>query len=213
MNVGVMSAGPTLAVIGLTMVLLPSVSGNNLVYSALISALLVVPLKVVYTVLGRRITRTGGDYVWVSRAFGGIVGSSSAFTGFVIATMAYSALSVLSLVFAIGSVGVFFGYQNFLPLALPGNVLGANTNLQFLLGAVIILLIFAVNAGSARLGYKLTTIFALFSMLSIVIAIGTLVTSGQSGVANYVSSLNSAGANVTYSGLSSSYTGSSFDSS
>src|SRR2546428_13775423 len=41
MNVGVMSAGPTLAVIGFTMILLPSVAGINLVWGSLISAILV----------------------------------------------------------------------------------------------------------------------------------------------------------------------------
>ena len=211
LNVGVMSAGPTLAVIGLTMVLLPSVSGINLIYSALISAVLVIPLMIVYTMLGRRISRTGGDYVWVSRAFGGLVGNSAAFTGFVIATMAFSALSILSLVFAIGSIGTIFGNQSYLPLALPGNVSGANTVLQFAVGAIIVLCLLGINIGSAKLGFKLTTILSLFSIFAILVAIATLVSNGQSGVQSYVSSLNSAGANVTYNGLASSYTGSSFD--
>lgn len=211
LNVGVMSAGPTLAVIGLTMVLLTSVSGINLIYSALISAVLVIPLMIVYTMLGRRISRTGGDYVWVSRAFGGLVGTSAAFTGFVIATMAFSALSILSLVFAIGSIGTTFGNLSFLPLAIPGNTQGSNTGLQFVVGAVIYLILLGINIGSAKLGFKLTTIFALISIFAILVAIGTLLSGGQSGVLSYVSTLNSQGANVTYTGLASSYTGPSFD--
>jgi len=211
LNVGVMSAGPTLAVIGLTMVLLSSVSGINLVYSTLISSALVVPLMILYTMLGRRISRTGGDYVWVSRAFGGLVGTSAAFTGFVVGTMAFSALSYLSVVFAIGSIGVIFGNASFLPLAIPGNTPGADTTLQFVVGAIIILLVLGVNIVSAKVGFKLTTVFALFSILAIIVAIGTLLANGQTGVQNYVGSLNSAGANVTYSGLANSYTGSSFN--
>jgi amino acid transporter len=211
LNVGVMSAGPTLAVIGLTMVLLTSVSGINLVYAALISAVIVIPLMIVYTMLGRRISRTGGDYVWVSRAFGGLIGTSAAFTGFVIATMAFSALSILSLVFAIGSIGTTFGNPSFLPLAIPGNSQGANTTLQFAVGAIIYLCILGINIGSARLGFKLTTVFALVSIVAILVAIGTLVFNGQSGVSSYVSTLNSEGANVTYAGLASSYTGPSFN--
>ena len=211
MNVGVMSAGPTLAVIGLTMVLLPSVSGINLVYAALISAVLVIPLMIVYTMFGRRISRTGGDYVWVSRTFGGLIGSAAAFTGFVIATMAFAALSILSLVFAIGSVGVTFGNQAFLPLAIPGSVVGSNTTLQFVLGAIIILCLLGVNIASPRLGFKLATVFAFGSILAIFVAIGTLLSNGQPGVQSYVLSLNSAGANVTYGGLANSYSGAAFD--
>ena len=211
LNIGVMSAGPTLAVIGLTMVLLPSVSGVNLVYAALISAVLVIPLMVVYTMLGRRISRTGGDYVWVSRAFGGFVGSVAAFTGFVIATMAFAALSILSLVFALGYIGTAFGNMSFLPLAIPGNVPGANVSLQFVVGAVIILCLLGINVTSARLGYKLITLFSLFSLLAIIVAIATLVANGNGGVQTYISTINSEGANVSYSALASSYTGSTFD--
>ena len=46
--------------------------------------------------------------------------------GYTLETMAYMALIALAAVFAIGSVGVSLGYSNMLPLALPGNLPGAN---------------------------------------------------------------------------------------
>jgi amino acid transporter len=44
---------------------------------------------IVYTMMTRRIPRTGGDYVWISRTFGGFWGSSFAFMGYTLETMAY----------------------------------------------------------------------------------------------------------------------------
>jgi len=125
LNVSSMSAGAALATIAFTMLLVPnaldSASGINLVYGSIIAFLITIPQMVVYTIMTQRMPRTGGDYVWTSRAFGGFVGSTVAFMGYTVETMAFLALIVIAAVLAIGSVGVSLGYQSFLPLALPGN--------------------------------------------------------------------------------------------
>jgi amino acid transporter len=208
MNIGVMSIGPTLATIGLTLTLLTSVSGINLVYASLISAVLVIPLLTIYTMLGRRISRTGGDYVWVSRAFGGLVGAPAAFVGFVITTMAFSAFTILSIVFAVGSIGVFFGHNSLLGLSLPGNVTGANPTEQLALGVVIFVVLVIINAVNAKIGYRLATVFTIFSILTILLAYIVLLSAGRGGVVSYMNTFGNS--NLTYSAVSSSYTGPSF---
>ncbi len=59
-NVSYMSTGAALALIGFTVILLPSVSGLNLVYASLIGFLLSIPQIIVYSMMSRRVSRTGG---------------------------------------------------------------------------------------------------------------------------------------------------------
>src|SRR5579862_4422788 len=129
-NISYMSIGAALALIGFTMVLLPTVNGVNLVYGSAIAALFAVPQMVVYTIMQRHISRTGGDYVWVSRSLGGFAGSTLTFTGITLETMPYLALIALSAVFAIGSVAVNLGYSSMTNLSIPG----ATPILQFVIG-------------------------------------------------------------------------------
>src|SRR5579875_1744304 len=122
LNLSNMSAGAALATISFTM-LIVNVSGVNLVLASVIAFVLSVPQIVVYTMMTRRLPRSGGDYVWVSRALGGFWGSSLSFMGYTLETLAFLALIALSAVFAIGSVGLFFqsSNQTFLNLALLPN--------------------------------------------------------------------------------------------
>ena len=126
LNLSNMSGGAALGTIGYSMVLLASTSGVNLVYGSIIAWVLSIPQIIVYTMMTTRISRTGGDYVWVSRVYGGFFGGALSFMGYTLETPAYLALIALSAVNAIGSVGVSLGYENMLPLALPGNIPGAD---------------------------------------------------------------------------------------
>ena len=101
-----MSGGAALGIIGFTTVLLSSMSGVNLVYGSILAWCLSIPEIVVYTMMTTRVSRTGGDYVWVSRVYGGLFGGPLSFMGYTLETMAYMALIALAAVFAIGSVGV-----------------------------------------------------------------------------------------------------------
>ena len=75
LNLSNMSIGPLMTTIAgstsATLLIIPTVTGLNLVAAAIIAFLLAVPQIVVYTMMTRRFPRTGGDYVWISRTFGG----------------------------------------------------------------------------------------------------------------------------------------------
>jgi len=66
LNLSNMSGGAALGIIGYTMVLLSTTSGVNLVYGSIIAWAITIPEVIVYTMMTTRISRTGGDYVWVS---------------------------------------------------------------------------------------------------------------------------------------------------
>ncbi|MGH2639153.1 MAG: APC family permease [Rhabdochlamydiaceae bacterium] len=204
-NVSYMSIGAALALIGFTMLLLPTVSGVNLVYGSAIAAVLAVPQMIVYTMMQRRVSRSGGDYVWLSRSIGGFFGSSITFMGITMETMPYLALIALSAVFAIGSVGVIMGDKGMSVFATPG----ANPSFQFLLGAGIVSALILVNILKPRLGFRIISIFWIIGIVSLIVSVASLLLAGKAGVENYVNSLNIV--DTTYGSIASSYHGSSFD--
>jgi glutamate:GABA antiporter len=211
LNLSNMSGGAALGIIGYTMVLLTSTSGVNLVYGSILAWLLSIPEIIVYTMMTTRISRTGGDYVWVSRSYGGFFGGALSFMGYTLETMAYLALIALAAIVAIGSVGVSLGYENMLPLALPGNIPGANLAGQFIIAALIFAILIAVNLLKPKAGYKIVAIAVIIAIAATFVGIFTLLSAGTTGVENYMSFLNSIGANTTYTQVASSYTGPTFD--
>ncbi len=211
LNIGDMSAGAALATIGFTTILLSSMAGINLVYASLIAFVLSIPQIIVYTIMNRKVHRTGGDYIWTSRVFGGLFGGSLAFMGYSLETLAYLALIALSTVFAIGSVGVALGNMGFLGLALPGNTPGAEPVLQFIVAAVIFAILILVNIFKPKAGYKIVTVSIILGIIILLLGILVLVLAGRAGVESYINSLSTQGLNETYSQIASSYTGSNFN--
>jgi len=181
----------------------------NLVYGSAIAALFAVPQMIVYTMMSRRVSRTGGDYVWLSRSLGGFLGSTITFMGITVETMPYLALIALSAVFAIGTVGLSLGFPWMLGLALPGNIARADPLSQFLVATVMIVVLIAVNIVKPRLGFKLISIFWVIGLTAITLAIFTLLIAGRAGVVNYINHLNIP--NTTYTSLANSYSGPMFD--
>ena len=211
---GNMSAGAALATIGFTMASLTSVAGVNLVYASIIAFIVSVPQIIVYSIMGRRIQRTGGDYVWITRSFGGAIGGSLSFMGYVLETQVYFALIVLSMVFAIGSVGFAMGNSSFLGLSLPGDIAGSNPAEQFGVGAGIFLILILANILRPKIGYRIVTVTILVGVIGILVAIATLLVAGQSGVANYINNMGAVDFNnnpITFNSLVSSYSGSTFN--
>ncbi len=209
-NVSYMSTGAALSLLGFTLVLLPSVSGVNLVYASLIGFLITIPQVIVYTMMSRRTSRTGGDYVWMSRSLGGLVGSSVTFMGITMETMPYLALIALSVVFAIGSVGVSMGGSAFSGLAVAGS---APLD-QFSLAAAIFACLIALNIVRPRLGFRLISVLMLVGVVTLLVSMGTLLAAGRGGVADYVNGLGLTGSNgnpITYASVANSYTGRGFD--
>ncbi|MEM3186477.1 MAG: APC family permease [Conexivisphaerales archaeon] len=208
LNISNMFAGAALGIIGFTMIAV-NVIGVNLAIASLIAFLISIPEIVVYSMMTSRVSRTGGDYVWVTRAFGGFFGSSLSLMGYTLETLAYLALITLSAVFAIGSVALFFGNTGFLGLALPGDIPGSQPLYQFLLGGVIFAILIAINILRPNAGYKLVSVLTAFGIVTLLAAIGTLLAYGHQGVVNYMNSFGDS--KLTYSSVVASYKGSSFD--
>ncbi len=188
LNLGNMSIGAGLGIIGLTTILLPPGvvnNGFNLVLTSIVAFLLSVPQIIVYTMMTRRLPRTGGDYVWTSRTFGGFVGSTFSFMGYTLETLAYLALIALSAVFAIGGVGVGLGYSSLFSLSLPADF-GGDAASQFIVAAVIFVLLIAVNIFSPKSGYRLVSALILVGVVSLIVAIFTLIGAGSNAVPNYL---------------------------
>lgn len=204
-----MSVGAALSLIGYTMLALPTVSGVNLVYGSMIAACLALPQMIVYTMMSRRVSRTGGDYVWMSRSLGGFLGSTITLMGMTLETMPYLALIALSIVFAIGSVGLSLGYAAGLGLALPGNIAGANPFAQFVLASALLIALVAINILKPRLGFKLISVFYVVGLIGVGIAVLTLLAAGRAGLETYINGLKIQ--NVTYESLANSYTGPTFN--
>jgi amino acid transporter len=213
LNLGSMEVGLALASIGYTMVLLPSITGVNMIVASFIAAALVIPQVIVYHMFLKRVTRTGGDYVWATRSIGSS-GGVLAFGGVIMIQLAYSALTVLAIIFAIGSVGVALGFNSFLPLALPGNIAGSAPALQLLLGAAIFAILIAVNILRPKAGFRLVSVSIVLGLLLLAFASAALLIAGHSGVVGFINGLGATGANnapITYNSLASSYTGPTFN--
>jgi len=209
MNAANMGLGANIALITLYTVYFPTMSGVNLVYGSIIGFLLVLPHMYIYTIIQRRMPRTGGDYVWMSRQTGGLLGSALGLTGACLNYIAFIAIIVLGAVFSIGSVGLALGNQSYLGLALPGNVSGSNPMAQFLLGSVIFTALVVINIVSPKHAIKLLTVLVVIGTVGIIVAAGVLLGAGRSGVVTYVNSLGNA--NVTYTAVANSYKGPTFD--
>jgi len=212
LNLSNMSGGAALGVIGYTTILLSSTSGVNLVYGSIIAWILSIPQIIVYTMMTTRVSRTGGDYVWVSRVYGGLFGGSLALMGYTLESFAYLGLIALAAVSAIGSVGVSLGYSSMLGLALPGNIPGANLAGQFVIGTLVFAAIIAINYFKPRAGYKFVAVSVIIAILATFVGIFTLIAAGNQGVQSYMSFLNSINVtNSTYTQVAASYTGPTFD--
>lgn len=218
MNMSNMSVGALLGVIGISG-LVPmffsgtGMAGVNLVLLSVIAFVVSFPQIIVYTIMSRRLPRTGGDYVWVSRVFGGPAGSVLSFMGYTMETTAYLALIVLSTVFAIGSVGLFFTYNpTLLGLAVPSNTPGALPVAQFLVGALIFGALIGINIVKPKGGYRLVSILTIFGFFALILAMAVLLGAGTTGVQNFINSGYMAiNGTKTFSIISSQYPGGSFN--
>ena len=207
LNVSNMSAGAALGLIGYTMILTSTTVGVNLVYASIIAWAIMIPEVVVYTMMTSRISRTGGDYIWVSRVYGGFFGGALSFMGYTLETMAYLALIAFSTAIAIGAVGVQMGNMSMLPLALEGYLPGANLLGQFVIGVLVFAVLIAINVLKPKLGYKVVSIAVIIGVIATFVGIFSLMSAGTTGVQGYVNSLP----NVTYTSVSLPPTSPSFD--
>lgn len=220
LNLSNMSIGPLLTTIAgstsATLFIIPTVTGLNLVAAAFIAFLLAIPQIVVYTMMTRRFPRTGGDYIWVSRAFGGFFGSTLSFWGYTMETLAYLALVAVLTDFAIGSVGAtmaytYYGYTGTgaVPIFNWFNLFSDPTT-QFMFGAIPFAAVILLNIWKPKAGYRLVTLFTLIGVGTLILSMAVLLGAGNAGVQNYVNNtgpyLAGGGQNATYSAIVNSYT-------
>ena len=204
LNLSNMSVGPLLTTIAgssvATMVIV-NVSGLNLILASIIAFALSIPQMVVYTMMSRRFPRTGGDYVWVSRTFGGFWGSTLSFWGYTMETLAFLALVVLLIDFSIGGVGLTMGLDSL-------GVLFSSGDWQFAVGAVVFAGVIGLNIAKPKAGYRFVTVLTVFGVFALLLAMGVLLAAGQTGVQNYINSLSQIpGLNLpTYGTVLASYT-------
>ena len=177
LNLSSMSVGTTLAILGFTTILLPSVSGLNLVYASIIGFALSIPQIVVYTMMSSRISRTGGDYVWVSRTFGGLFGGPISFMGFALrGHRLHSARDALH------RLGPWLrGADNgLLQPAQPGHPRG-EPDAQFVIGAAILTAIILLNILRPKAGFKFLTVLMVVGIFTILLAFAELLHRGAHG--------------------------------
>ena len=209
LNLSNMSIGALLGVVGISG-LVPmffagqSVDGVNLVYLSVISFAITIPQIVIYTYISRRYPRSGGDYVFVSRNIGGPLGSVAAFVGYTTETTAYLALIVLSTVFAIGTVGLFFyGFGSFpwTGLATPSGAYpgapAAPLN-QWVVGALIFAVLIGINIMKPKLGFKVVSALTVVGILALLVGVGVLLGAGSHGVQNYINGVSGNGFFTNY---------------
>lgn len=161
-NIANMSIGAALGTVGFTLMALPTLVGVNLVYASLLAFLLSIPQIIVYTLLTTLIPRTGGDYVWLSRAFGPRLAwlTNGLVMAFVIQALAYYALVAIAGVFQLESVLPILGF----------NVM-FNTWSMIAVAIAFFAVIVTVNILGTKYGFRLMTILTSFSLLGLAIAI------------------------------------------
>jgi glutamate:GABA antiporter len=219
LNLSNMSIGPLLTTIAgstaATLFIVPTVTGLNLVAASMIAFLLAVPQVIVYTMMSRRFPRTGGDYVWISRTFGGFFGSTLSFWGYTMETLAFLALVAVLTDFAIGSVGAtmvytYYGYtgSGAVPIFNWFNFFSDPTT-QFLAGAIPFSAVILLNIWKPKAGYKLVSILTIIGVFTLLLSMAVLLYAGNAGVKSYIDGtapyIAGGGASSTYQALSSSY--------
>lgn len=190
LNISNMSIGALLGVMGLYGYLVGSVSGLDFVLTSVLAFVFSFPQIIIYTMMSRRFPRTGGDYIWISRTLGGFWGSTLSFMGYTMETGAYLGLIVLSAVFALGAVGYFqsiFSDGNFFNLSVPVSA-GGVASIQFIVGAVLFAALIGINMLKPKWGFKLVSILTIIGVITLLLAIGVLLSGGHSAVVNYVNS-------------------------
>ena len=202
LNVGNMSAG-----LALYNTITPYVQpGSNLVIATLIAFLFALPQAYIYTFFIRKIPRTGGDYVWISRVLNGGLGVVMALS-LMIESVAYFALTAFFASSAIQQVFSEIGNLNSISyLSSIGNALTSPIP-SFVLAFSVMAVIVAINIFKAKWGYSLISVLGLFSLFTTILAMAVLLINAPSFSTKIPVVLNALGAsNATYSGPSFSWT-------
>ncbi len=202
LNIGNMSAGVTL---------FESISpyinnypGGVLWLASIIGLIFAIPQLLVYTHMTRKMGRTGGDYVWISRNLNGGIGSTMAIA-LMLESVAYFALiaffsasSINAVLYTIGSVdnspGLVSLSNNLFVNPYNGGLTFDQKALFYGIAAGFFVIVILLNIFRSRWGYSIVTGFGIFSLATLIIAMIVIgASAGRFGTAiqPFLNSINS----------------------
>ncbi len=157
--------------------------GGVLWIASLIGLVLALPQALVYTFFNRKIGRTGGDYIWISRNLGGSLGTIFAIAYLIESTAFYALISFFS-ASAINSALLTIGYLNHQSslIYVAQNIIvnpyinpTFNQRLIFYgISSIAFIAIILVNILRSKWGFKLVTGLGIFSMLTVILGMITI---------------------------------------
>ncbi|TRM77396.1 amino acid permease, partial [Sulfolobus sp. B5] len=152
--------------------------GGVLWIASLIGLVLALPQALVYTFFNRKIGRTGGDYIWISRNLGGSLGTIFAIAYLIESTAFYALISFFS-ASAINSALLTIGYLNHQSslIYVAQNIIvnpyinpTFNQRLIFYgISSIAFIAIILINILRSKWGFKLVTGLGIFSMLTVIL--------------------------------------------
>lgn len=157
--------------------------GGVLWLASIIGLIFAIPQLVVYTIMTTRVPRTGGDYIWISRALNGPLGAVMAIS-LMIESVAYFALVAFFSGSSINAVLCVIGHATNNPdLINLANTIFVNPyeNLTitqkiifYLISASFFIIIILINILKSRWGYTVVTVLGIYSIFSLVLAIAVI---------------------------------------
>jgi len=153
--------------------------GGVLWIASLLGLIFAIPQLIIYTVMTRHISRTGGDYVWVSRSMNGGIGSVMAIA-LMLESLAYFALiaffsassinAVLSTIGGVDHSSFLLNLANNIFVNPYGNLTLIQKGIFYSIGAIFFVIVILLNIFKAKWGYNIVTILGIFSFASLIAA-------------------------------------------
>lgn len=217
LNIGNMSAG-----VALFESISPYINSSNnptiggpggvLWLASILGFIFSIPQLIVYTIMTRKIARTGGDYVWISRSLNGALGVIMALS-IMIESVAYFALvaffSGSSINAVLSTIGSLDNSQFLISLAQNvfvdpyGNLTFMQKAIFYGISAAFFIAVILINIFRAKWGYSIVTVLGIFSFASLILAMLVIAVNlphFSSSISPFLSSFGiSVPSNVTYS--------------
>jgi amino acid transporter len=204
-NLGEIGFGTTLLTLNIANSFYGGNPGGNATLATLIFTVFILFEAYIYFEVIRRVGRTGGDYVWISRTISPVLGAflilGFTFTGIPFIAIQLNWLLTLSLGPALSTIGVVTANSGLTSLAStltsPAPAIAV--------GAVLLLLITLVDILSPRNGFRMLAAFVALGLVGTFMMAAVFLVSGPSGVQSSLSTFLSQNGS-SYSALSN-YTG------
>jgi amino acid transporter len=148
--------------------------GTDLPITAIISALISIPIGLFYAIYSASMPRSGGDYIWVSRVIHPAIGFSINFFFFVAILGIAGSYMPWFTQYALGAILEVGGYPDLAAVVVTPEFIFAFSMLFFLASAVII-------SRGAKASHKVFWIFFALIIVGIVTYVGTLLYVGPAG--------------------------------